>query len=217
MRGYSRRRFRTVPDRDLYAVAGAVVASAMWLAVVWLLLLEVGNPVEDWGLVPLDDATLEKHPADVVWLGLAVIFIPYVLGIAAAAAVDALSDVRQPRVWGFLRRTGFFKPPTAWDRAWLRFLRQQGSGEVIVRLSSGSVIRGGFGDRSQADLSPNAKDLYLESCYELKFDPNGNAVVGLVGERGVYLSGTEIDEIYFLAPEHGATVAPKPDTEDEKV
>src|SRR4051812_14953713 len=89
--GYSRRRFHRPPVRDLYALAQAVIASAIWLAVVWLVLLAVGDPLRQWGLVPLATKELANHRSDVVWLGLAVAILPYGLGALAATAVDWLS------------------------------------------------------------------------------------------------------------------------------
>jgi Family of unknown function (DUF6338) len=210
IRGYSRRRYRTVPDRDLYALAAAAVVSAIWLGVVWLLLLRWGNPLEAWGLVPHRPARLEQHEADVVLLLLAVICVPYPVGSLAAFVMDGIEEIAKwPPLWAILEKTAFFKPPTAWDKAWRKFTREQGAGEVIVQMEDGLIVRGGFGSRSQADLSPNSPQLYLEDGYGYRLDDDGapGEIEG-EGNAGVYLPGHRISTIYFLPSDPTGSLLP---------
>src|SRR5438045_44134 len=97
-------------------------------------------------------AALEYKPAGVLLhhvtsdhphLVLAVIGLPYGIASGFAALVDRLEH---DSAW-FLRlgqRLGFLRNPTAWDRAGLSFDRG-GPGEVRVRLTDGSMIRGAWG------------------------------------------------------------------------
>jgi len=211
VRGYSRRRYRTVPDRDLYAVAQAVVVSAMWLALVWLILLKVGDPIRAWGLIPNDTGAIRSHQAAIVGLGFAVVTLPYGLGLTAAYLVDRLEGVRSEGAWRRIRRTGLVRPPTAWDRAWLTFRRRQGAGQVVVRLKNGLVIRGGYGKRSQADLSPSPHQLFLESGFGYAEGEDGDAVeVEAEGSAGIFIEGSEIAAIYFQGRNADEAAAPTP-------
>jgi hypothetical protein len=229
IRGFSRRRYRTVPDRDLYAIAGAAVVSAIWLGFLWLLLLLLGDPLREWGVIPYSSALLEEHRADVVWLGLAAICLPFPLGSLAAISLDFIEGRFKKdgsKAWAFLRWAGFFRPPTAWDKAWLRFARKYGAGEVIVQMQDGLIVRGGFGKSSQADLSPNAPHLFLESGYgylladgDSDSDPSavsagdGPQVVGR-GSAGVYLAGAQINSVYFIPPAEGTAQGPPGSVEE---
>jgi hypothetical protein len=204
IRGYSRRRYKTVPDRDLYALAGAGVVSAIWLGVVWLVAIHFGNPLRDWGIVPFDGRTVERNRVAVACFGLGVICAPYLFGVFGALVMDRLEGLshsrgtRRQRGWKLIRKTGFFRPPTAWDRAWLHFTRFDSVGEVLVQMEDGLIVRGGFGGRSQADLSPNPPSLFLESGYGYRVDAEGkpSQIEGL-SPAGVYLSGENINAIYF--------------------
>lgn len=214
IRGFSRRRYRTVPDRDLYALAGAAVVSAIWLGFLWLVLLPLGDPLLHWGVIPYDAALLDDHRADVVWLGLAAICVPFPLGSLAAISLDFIEGRFKKdgsKTWVFLRWAGFFRPPTAWDKAWLRFARKFGGGEVIVQMRDGLIVRGGFGESSQADLSPNDPQLFLETGYGYRLaegdaDSEAGGVAGdgpqVVGEgkAGVILAGDQINSVYFIPP-----------------
>jgi hypothetical protein len=211
IRGFSRRRYRTEPDRDLYAIAGSLVVSAIWIGVVWLVLLEKGDPLHDWGLIPYRPKVLEEHERELVYLALGVICLPYPLGSLLAIVLDLLEKVRWDWLWKALRWTGFFRPPTAWDRAWLQFTREHGAGEVILRMSDGSFVVGAYGRRSQADLSPNARQLFLEQGYAFRLGPgedfNGDHNAAPPGEvlgegtAGVYLRSEEVQAVFFLDPE----------------
>ena len=101
IRGYSRRRYKTVPDRDLYALAGAGVVSAIWLGAVWLASIHFGNPLRDWGVVPFDGGTVERNRLEVGYFGLGVICAPYLFGLLAALVMDRLEALSRSRsAWG---------------------------------------------------------------------------------------------------------------------
>jgi hypothetical protein len=150
------------------------VISAVWLGLVWLVLLGAGDPLSDWGVFPLDTSLLVDHRADAVLLALAVIGTPYGLGVMFAAVLDRIELTTNQWLWRQMRRAGFFRAPTAWDRGWARFRRKHGGvGDVLISLKSGLVIRGGFGSSSQADLSPNPAQVYLEQGFGYWADPDG--------------------------------------------
>jgi hypothetical protein len=198
IRGYSRRTSRTVPDRDLYALAGAVVISTIWVGGVWIVQYLCGDPVAEWGVIPLDSHKLEGHRGQFVLFGLVVMVAPFFLGATAALVLDRLSIVRSKKTWRYLRRSGLFRSPTAWDRAWAQFSREQGAGEVLVHLVGGLMIRGGFGRRSQVDLSPSPPGLHLEEGFGYRMNDDGKVTLEGTGKRGIYLAGSEILAVYFV-------------------
>jgi hypothetical protein len=200
VRGFSRRRYRTVPDRDLYALAAAAVISAVWLGLVWLALLSFGDPLKAWGILPTDSKLLADHRADAVLLALGVIWTPYVIGILFAAALDRVELTKNEWLWRQMRRAGFFRAPTAWDRGWSRFRRKRGGvGNVMISLKSGLVIRGGFGSSSQVDLSPNPAQVYLEQGFGYWADDDGKiSRLDGDGPGGVIVRGDDIRAVYFL-------------------
>jgi hypothetical protein len=213
--GYSRRRFHRPPLRDLYALAQAVIASAVWLALVWLFLLAIGDPLKRWGVVPFHAGKLEHHRSDIVWLGLAVAVLPYLVGAAGAMIVDwlsidrsALSGQQSGPVFQLVKRMGvlkvakaarLLKHPTAWDRAWSRYVARQGAGQVVVRMKDGLMIKGGYGTGAQVDLSPSAPQLFLTSGYGYVEGPDGDerVEIGAYGPEGVFIQVAEIEAIYF--------------------
>jgi hypothetical protein len=213
--GYSRRRFHRPPVRDLYALAQAVIASAIWLAMVWLVLLALGDPLKKWGLVPLDTDELAHHRSDIVLLGLAVAILPYAVGALGATLVDWLSIDRSElsgqeagTAFRFVRRLGVLRVakwarllqhPTAWDRAWSRYTARQGAGKVVVRMKDGLLIKGAYGTGAQVDLSPSPPQLFLTQGYgyvEGEGDEE-RVEIGAWGPEGVFIQVAEIEAIYF--------------------
>ena len=186
----------------------------MWLALVWLLLLGVGDPLSKWGVIPFDDHILRHHRSDIVWLGLAVVLLPYVVGAFAAMLVDQLSIDRgefpgekSGRVYRTARSAGLIRMakaarllqhPSAWDKAWSRYIARQGAGEVVVRMKDGLMIKGGYGKEAQVDLSPLPPQLFLASGYGYN-EQGGEEQVELnaYGPEGVYVPVDEIEAIYF--------------------
>jgi len=131
MRGYSRGRARAIAERDLYALAQAVVASVAWLVVV---LLVLQGWLDDLGLLPRSDSRLEDHKTPTALLLLGLVFLPFPLGWLTAAVsqrVTARVDGWSTKTLrsGFshgvrletareIKRSGIIAPPSAWDRSW---------------------------------------------------------------------------------------------------
>jgi hypothetical protein len=201
IQGYRRGRTYTVPDRDLYVLAQAIVASLGWLTLVWALLLLVGDPVKSWGLFPHRSTLLERHRGGFALLVLGVEFVPFILGSLAGTAVNALQGVGWARTR--LLWTGLFEPPTAWDQAWSEAAaRAEGSGlgwiTLSVRLKSGTVVEGRYGARSRADLSPRPDhQVYLETAYGLDDSQTPATRLGDGTIGGVFIDASEIATIYF--------------------
>lgn len=88
LRGYFRGRTRAEQQVDLYVLAEAVVASLALLAIAWPL---GAHAIVAWA----DDGVLvEQHGGWMMAFFLVSISIPYLLGLAAGRAVDALTDSR---------------------------------------------------------------------------------------------------------------------------
>jgi hypothetical protein len=203
VQGYRRGRTHTLPDRDLYVLAQAVVASLGWLAVVWLLQSRVGDPISSWGLVPQNDVLLEQHREALALLLLAIEFMPFGFGLMAGFVINALQRLDRARF--LLGWTGIFEPPTAWEQAWnaAHFRASTSSAQqpidVSVRLKAGGVVVGRYGSASRADLSPRlSHQLFLETAYGL--DDSGSPVTslgdGTIG--GVFIDASEISAVLSL-------------------
>jgi hypothetical protein len=201
LQGYRRGRAYTVPDRDLYVLAQAVVASLGWLALVWLVLLFVGDPVKNWGLLPTNNDLLERHRGVIALLVLGVELVPFALGLLAgflANIVQAIAWARAAFSW-----TGFFEPPTAWEYAWgeaASRAERSGSGwiAVSVRLKSGAIVEGRYGAQSRADLSPRPHHhVFIETAYGLDDAQTPTKQLGDGTIGGVFIDASEIATIYF--------------------
>lgn len=202
IQGYRQGRSWTPPDKDLYVLAQAVVASVGWLALVAVTLSIVGQPLKHWGVLPQNPAELEKHIPAVALLVLGIEFVPFVLGVAWGLVVNSLQRIE--RAHFLLRWTGIFEPPTAWEQAWSEAVARsegapgQQSIDVRVLLKSGGVIEGRYGSASRADLSPRrTHQIYLETGYGLddRSDPPRLLGDGTIG--GVFIDASEIATVYF--------------------
>lgn len=236
VRGYARRRLRTSPDRDVYAVAEAVVASAIWLAFVWLVLYALGDLLSDWGVLPYRADVFEQHRVETVATGLAVVLIPYAVGAGAAVFADWVGAAAKKedgsksiayRLRRLARRLGLLRPAAVWDHAWSTFQRR-GAGEVVIRMRGGSLIRGGWTRGARVDLSPAPRQIYLTSGYELVDTqviegPTGAGAEEFKtrreeatdGTEGVFIDGAEIVAVFFKeasnAEDNGAERNDEPD------
>lgn len=202
IQGYRQGRTYSPPDKDLYVLAQAVVASLGWLAVAGLVLSLFGDPMRNWGLMPQNTRLLEQHVRAVTLLVLAIEFAPFALGVATGSVVNALQGVQ--RAHALLNWTGIFEPPTAWEQAWSKAAARAKSTSdkepiaVRVHLKGGEIVEGLYGGDSRADLSPRpGHHLYLETAYGLEV---GEAMAakpedGTIG--GVFIDGSEIATIYF--------------------
>jgi hypothetical protein len=215
VRGYERRRLHTPPDRDIYALAEAIVASAIWLGLAWLVVTKIFDVnLRRIGILPADQAVLGRHPIEVIGLALAVVLVPYPLGVLAAWVADRIDGSRTPRVVRFKRRArrfGFFAVPTAWDEMWTR-AQNAGRAHVVLKLKDGSYVVGGYGRPGRADVSPAAtRGVYLSRAHAqvdpsfsgglsllLNLDENYEAVLKdpgfhpIVDEVGVFVDGDEV-------------------------
>lgn len=79
--GYNRTRAHSLPRRDLYVLAQAVVVSLAWVPALWLL---GGRSVLDWG----EAKTLRDHDGEVIGLVLVNLAIPLMVGLVAGRAID---------------------------------------------------------------------------------------------------------------------------------
>lgn len=204
VRGFSVGRNHVAPARDLYVLAEAVVASVVWLIVVYL--AEHGR-LADYGVLPRDDRLLEENGESVAALVLALVLLPYVLGrllgwshrwfvrgLAAVAAWLTSRTWRYARPIRWLGRTlgnaALLTPPTIWDRAWTQ--AKVRANVAVVELKEGGYVRGAIGD---VDLSPLPPQVLLTSGEA--FDADANPLPLARGPAGVYLGGSEIRAVYF--------------------
>jgi|ERR1041385_8143934 hypothetical protein len=202
LQGYRRARSYSVPDRDLYVLAQAVVAGLGWIASVWLVLSLVGLPLSQWGLLPEKNRLLEAHQAAIALLVLGIEFLPFALGLLAGFTINWLQSAQRARL--VLGWTGIFESPTAWEQAWNEAAARAGAVggsrtiEVGVRLKCGEFVRGRYGSSSRADLSPRpSHQLFLETAYGLDDKQTPARLVGDGTIGGVFIDASEISTIYF--------------------
>lgn len=208
VRGFSVGRTRTPPDRDLYVLAEAVVASVVWLAIAYLL---VHARLRTLGLLPRRDAQLQAHGAAVVWLLLGVVLLPYLLGRVGGwlqrtfaqrlangtAWIEEHVRPEQGRLASLLLtvtaavgRWQMLRPPTAWDRAWTE--QRARSGPVTLHLQDGLIVRGSV---ERVDTSPLQHQVVLSEG--AGFDKDGTPLELASGPGGVYIESTEIRAVFF--------------------
>jgi hypothetical protein len=215
VRGYARGRARTVAERDLYALAQAVVAGIAWLSVI---VVALQGWLHTWGVLPRNDALLEQHKTPVALSLLAIVFLPYALGWAAAAVGQTLASRLErwssKTIWNGvsgtgltaakgrtklfaakeIKRSGLVAPPSAWDRAWTRPAARD-EGWVTILMEDGSFIRGRYGGGAQIDLSPRPRQVFLVEGYG--YDQNGDERAFASGDEGLFLDAANIRAIYF--------------------
>ncbi|HEU4703242.1 MAG TPA: DUF6338 family protein [Conexibacter sp.] len=208
VRGFSVGRTRTPPDRDLYVLAEAVVASVVWLALVYLV---EHDRLRTVGILPRSDTALEQHGIAIAWTVLAIVLAPYVLGrlggwlqrtvadglAAGLSWVDARRGAAPGRaaraaLWGAdaVGRWQMLRPPTAWDRAWSE--QRARGGPVTIHLRDGLIVRGSV---ERVDTSPLQHQVVLSDG--AGFDANGLPVELASGPGGVYIESTEIRAVFF--------------------
>ena len=199
--GYRQGRSYTIPDRDLYVLAQAVVASLGWISLIWLV-LPLGNPIKAWGLLPVDVPRIEHHQTALATLLLSVEFLPFALGLVVGPMLGWATELS----WVYRRFywTGLLERPTAWDHAWNQVvgkLPPRVGIDVTVRLKSGAIVTGSYGDGSRADLSPrSARDLYLETGRGYS-EGKGELRLFASGESGgVFIAASEIETVFFSIP-----------------
>jgi Family of unknown function (DUF6338) len=210
VRGFSVGRTHVPPERDLYVLAEAIVASVVWLVVVYLV---ARGRLDDYGLLPRDDKEIESNGTEVARLLLVVVIGPYflgrILGWVTRMGLRRLEDAIEGVLSGLpkgrsgpwkrlnalaraaaeaLSETAALTPPTAWDRAWSRRERAK----VTVHLKEGSIIHG---TASRVDRSPLPHQVFLSSGDG--FDEDGNPMELAEGRSGVFLEAAEIRAVFF--------------------
>ena len=121
-----------------------------WLAncpgLAWVFVTKILDiDLKQLGLLPADQSRLARHPVDIVIFGLAVVLIPYPVGVIADWIADSIDGSKRERVAAFRRRArrfGFFSVPTAWDEMWTR-AQSAGKAHVVLKLKDGSFVVGG--------------------------------------------------------------------------
>ena len=184
--GYRRARVHSLPRRDLYVLVQALALSLAWLPVVWLL---GGELVLGW----IEDETLTDHQTAVLGLILLNLVLPPLVGLGAGSAIDWLGEHPESRVARALRWTGIFRPPTAWDAAWLRASVGVWAA-VEVELRDGRTLGVLFDVDSTIDLSPReTRDIFCDTEYRVL--PDGS--VEVEEHQGIYIAGSEVITVRF--------------------
>lgn len=168
---------------DLHVLAKAVVVSLIWLFFTYW-----------WGVDDLinwvDDDTLGDHsvPAG-LWRASVLVILPYFVGRFLGRSVDRDT----PLLARPLRWLGVGSPfQTPWDLAWEQVKSAPAAVLVTVSLEDGRKIAGQFAGASQASVSPEPPQIYLEEAYETT---NGGELV--VYDRGVHIDGAKIAAVAF--------------------
>jgi hypothetical protein len=176
--GYRLARSHTLPDRDLYVLAQAVIVSVLMVAVGWF-------RVEDF-LHWIDDDTLGEHAGGALVLLLTLIAGPFLVARLLAAALSGLAK------WGPTEGAIAFlglAPANAWQRAWreplsdgaLVLIELEGDGSVLGQMTAGGYV----------NFPPREPAVYLPVAYRKE----GDALT--VMARGAYVPGEQIRAMYL--------------------
>jgi hypothetical protein len=203
VQSYRRGRTYSLPARDLYVLAQAVVASLAWITFVWLLLRILGDPLRRWGVLPWKSELLVKHGTPAALLLLMVEFAPVVVGAVGGYLmnrVQATAGAQRIVSW-----TGVGESPTAWEHAWNEarsraVARPTGRQyvDVSISLKAGDRVQGRYGALSRADLAPRpSRHVFVETGYGIAESESGARLSGDGTIGGVYVDGSEIAAVYF--------------------
>lgn len=182
VRGYAVVRGAGPPDRDLYVVAQAVVASLAWLAVTW----PAVQALVRW----IVDDEVSDHAVAAIGVAPLVVGVPHLIGRAAGALVGLITRIGRP--WGprwlavTIKVVGLTGQPSTWDRTWSK-LMQGGGGLVTLALDDNHSIVGQFGPDSFVATSPAPPAVYFERAYEIS---ESGRVIRYPG--GAYVDGARI-------------------------
>jgi hypothetical protein len=192
--GYRRARVHALPRRDLYVLAQAVAVSLAWLPFAWLL---GGHKAIGWFV----DDTASQHQTVILGIIVLNLIVPLVAGASVGRLVDWLGSHPESRVARGLEWTGAFRPPTAWDAAWLRASLGEWAA-VEIELMDGRTIGVLFDRNSAVDLSPReTRDVFCDTEYRAQDD----GTVEIVEHAGIHIAGEQIRSLRF---EH---IAPPPE------
>jgi hypothetical protein len=176
--GYNRTRAHSLPRRDLYVLAQAVVVSLAWLPVLWLI---GGQSVLDW----IEDDTLRDHSGALVALLALNLAAPLVAGFIGGRLIDWLGNRTElERALGW---TGIFTPPTAWERLWGNLSQAQWAA-VSIELKDGEVFKVLFDDGSEVGLAPGPRYCFFDTEYSVKDDGE----LEVAEHEGVFIDATGV-------------------------
>ena len=184
--GYRVGRSHSLPARDLYVVAQAVVTSVVFVALGWLWIEDLLR----W----LADDTIGDHSNEALALLLGLIAIPFGVGRAVVALVERLGRWRLGE--RLLRALGALQE-TAWQEAWKAPLD---SGSVVrIELRSGATVEGVLEPPAgSVDFPPLAPAVYLPTAFVE--GPDGGWVTM---DQGAFIPGEEIETLYLATPPDG--------------
>lgn len=192
--GFSAARARGTPERDLYALAQAVVVSLLWLVAVYLLQWALADDLAaDWGLLPLDADVIDGNRVRTAAVGLVTL-------LAAPFAVGALWGSALNR-WA---RGDHLDKPEAWEAAWAssrRYEREHKNRSeraptvaVTAVLKNGERIVGDSERDVDVDYAPNQRrDMFLRRAVHLT--SSGREI--RYSPIGAYVAGSEIAAVFF--------------------
>ncbi|HYP56293.1 MAG TPA: DUF6338 family protein [Solirubrobacterales bacterium] len=187
VRGYAVASGADAPDRDLYVLAQAVVASLVWLALTW--------PAVRNLLIWVGEDALGDHLLCVYLIAPLVVGLPYLVGSVGGSAVKKLAAPRGAKgptaVLRFLSAVGIVGRGTSWDRVWLGAIKA-GRAVATVDLVNGKSIVGQFASNSFVAASPAAPAVFFERAYEV--DANGTTTTFAAG---AFIDAAQIVAIKF--------------------
>jgi hypothetical protein len=186
--GYSRARARggrpEVNKGDLFAVAQTIALSMLWLPVLWTL---GGHQLVDW----LGRKDVSDHVLAVGGLILLNLGAPFIAGLLAGQAIDAIAGRPTNPLARGLRSMGAFEPQSVWDEAWLRAMGAEWAA-VEIRLKDGTQYNVLFDSGSTVGLGPAPRHLFFRAEYRWR-DGEPEAVE----HAGVYIDATDVLSIRF--------------------
>lgn len=187
VRGYAQRRTRVGPDRDLYALAQAIVGSLFLLGVVWLGLTLFG---QDDLLRALRNGQVEGRETTVFWMVVGLLAVPYPLGWVAGEIMDRIGKKPNSPLGSRLRWTKLFDPPTSWDAIWLKVAEHRWA-LISVEFRDGTSVIGMLAQHSKVDLAPEKnRRVFFEEEYRYV-----NGIAQKVNGRGIWI---QTDDAAFI-------------------
>jgi hypothetical protein len=193
--GFSASRARSSLDRDLYALAQAVVVSLTWLLLVYLFQYPF-HIAEHWGVLPIDDEKLAGHRVEIAAAALGLVLAgPFLAGVLFGGFLNAI------------RHGGgdALDRPEAWEAGWA-WARDLARNKAKIRrpppplfvtaiLKDGRVIKGV--SRREVDIAyaPQAtRDIFLHQAVEYSRE-GGDRVRD--SKVGAFVSGSEIAAVFY--------------------
>lgn len=202
--GYNRTRAHALPQLDLYALARAIALSLGWLPVVWVF---GGSRVIDW----IEAKSIVDHQPAVLFIVVLNLALALAAGLLAGRAIDAIGSSPQGRLAPWIRWTGAFEPPTAWDYAWSR-VSEVGWAAVEVTTATGDTYNVLFDSGSKVGLSPNPREGFFDTEFTLDGDE-----LEVQDHEGIFIEAGQVIALRFLHIEPWIDGEEDPEEEDEPV